>query len=90
MKRSELLKQNLTKDQDTELTIKKTLRDDERILKREQRAIEDSIEDLEIGLRDRLSAEAPLDKATVEVTFRNIQQKKELLSLYKQFREEYL
>lgn len=90
MKRSELLQENLTKDQDTDLAIKKVLQDDSRILKREQRQIEDEVEDLEVELRDRLSSTASLDKSVVLGIYSTIQAKKQQISLYKSFREEFL
>ena len=89
MKRTDLLKQSLTKDKNVELTVETAVSTDKRFLKREKRNIQDSIEDLEAELTKRLSAKEPLDKSTIEVTFQNIQGKKELLALYESFEETY-
>ena len=90
MKRNELLKQNLTEEKNVEVLVADVAEQDRRFLKREKRALEDAIEDLEVELKKRLSAKNPLDKSIVEVTYQAIKEKKELLNLYKSFENEHL
>lgn len=63
---------------------------DKKFLKRQKRAIQDLVEDLEDKLSLRMSSTEPLDKATVEVTFQQILEQKELLDTYSKFEEKYI
>lgn len=90
MKRNELLKQNLTEEKNVEVLVSDVAEQDRRFLKREQRALEDQIEDLQVELKKRLSSKSPLDKSTVEVTYGAIKTAKDSLKLYKEFQEEFI
>lgn len=90
MKRAESLKQSLTEDKNVEVTVKNALAADKKFLKRQKRTIQDLVEDLEDKLALRMSSTEPLDKATVEVTFQQILEQKELLDTYSKFEEKYI
>lgn len=90
MKRNELLKQNLTEEKNVEVLVSDVAEQDKRFIKREKRALEDQIEDLQVDLKKRLGAKTPLDKSTIEVTYQAIKTAKETLELYKEFEKEYL
>ena len=90
MKRNDLLKQNLTEEKNVEVLVSDVAEQDRRFLKREQRALEDQIEDLQVELKKRLSSKSPLDKSTVEVTYAAIKTAKDKLELYKEFDKEFV
>ena len=90
MKRSELLKENLTEEKNVDVLVSDVQEQDRRFIKREKRNLEDQIEDLAVELKKRLSSKTPLDKSTIEVTYQAIKDKKQILDTYKEFEKEYL
>ena len=90
MNRKELLELSLNEDKNVTNLVSSALNDDKKFIKRAKRNLEDEIEDLESELKNRLSSSTPLDKSVIEVTYSQINDKMETLSLYESFEEEYL
>ena len=88
--RKKLLKLSLNADKNVESLVTMTLEDDQKFIKRAKRNLEDEIEDLQSDLKKRLSANTPMDKSVVEVTYGQIKEKESLLSLYVDFEKDCL
>lgn len=89
MKRATLLQSGLTEEKNVQSVVATTVAKDQKFIKREKRNLEDSIEDDEEQLSQRLQSELPVDKSTIEVLYKGIQEKKEKLELYKAFETEF-
>lgn len=89
MKRATLLQSGLTEEKNVQSVVATTVAKDQKFIKREKRNLEDSIEDDEEQLSQRLQSELPVDKSTIEVLYKGIQEKKERLELYKAFETEF-
>jgi len=85
-----LLQASLTEQKNVDSVVEKTQKADEKFLKRAKRDLEDTIEELETQLEERLSSSTPLDKSTVENLFQSIVDNKAMLELYKEFEKEYI
>lgn len=90
MKRKDLLQENLTEEKNVKTLVDSTVGKDVKFVKRAKRDLEDEIEDSEEKLKERLSANTPIDKNTIEEIYGSIKEKKELLGVYKSFEKEYL
>lgn len=90
MKRQELLKVSLQEEKNVATVVENITAQDSKFLKRTKRDLEDKIEDLEESLKNRLSSQTPLDKATIEVTYSQLLETKATLDLYKKFEENYI
>jgi len=90
MNRKQLLENSLTEEKNVASLIETTVAADTKFLKREKRNLEDTVEDLEEQLKQRLSSNTSLDKSTVEVMFTKVKDAKALLATYKEFEETYV
>lgn len=90
MKRRELLQSNLTEEKNVKTVVDTTVAKDQKFLKRAKRDLEDEIEDAEESLKNRLSSDTAIDKATIEQVYGDIKVKKAKLQLYTDFEKEYL
>lgn len=90
MNRKELLELSLNEDKNVINLVDVAISEDKRFIKRTKRNLEDEIEDLQVGLKKRLSSNMPVDGSVVEVTYAKIAEVKERLNLYKSFESEYL
>lgn len=90
MKRQELLKVSLQEEKNVATVVENITAQDSKFLKRTKRDLEDKIEDLEESLKVRLSAQTPLDKSVIEVTYSQLLETKATLDLYKKFEENYI
>lgn len=90
MKRRSLLEVTLSEEKNVATVLNNTTNADAKFLKRTKRDLEDSLEDLQEKLQNRLASTEPLDKSVVEVLFNNIQNTKSLLNLYDTFEKEFI
>ena len=88
--RKELLKVSLNADKNVDSIVEALIAKDKKFIKRSKNALEVEIEDIEDNIEARLSSGDPIDKALIEVTYRELKDKKETLELYKSFKEDYL
>jgi hypothetical protein len=90
MNRKNLLEANLTEGQNVATVVTGVLAKDGKFLRKEKRNLEDSLEEAEEKLEERLTSNAPLDKSTVEVLFSNILDIEAKIKLYQKFEATFL
>jgi hypothetical protein len=90
MRRKNLLEANLTEGQNVATVVTGVLAKDGKFLRKEKRNLEDSLEEAEEKLEERLTSNAPLDKSTVEVLFSNILDIEAKIKLYQKFESTFL
>jgi asparagine synthetase A len=90
MKRKDFLKVSLSEENNVEVVVAKTVRADEKFIKRKIRAFQDDIEDLETELEKRLSTNTELDASTVENIYGRIRTLQNSIELYESFSNKYL
>jgi translation initiation factor 1 (eIF-1/SUI1) len=90
MKRKDFLKVSLSEENNVEVVVAKTVRADEKFIKRKIRAFQDDIEDLETELEKRLSTNTEIDSSTVENIYGRIRTLQTSIELYESFSKKYL
>jgi len=90
MNRRQALEGNLTEEKNVTTVVTTTLAKDAKALKKAKRDLEDSIEEAEDALEERLASSIPLDKSVVEVTYSKLKDLKATLAFYESFDKEFL
>ena len=90
MNRKQLLESAMTEEKNVSTLVASTLKRDTKVLSKAKRDLQDSLDEAEDALEQRLSADAPLDKSVVEVLFARIKDLKTSIKLYEEFEKEYL
>lgn len=90
MNRKALLQAGLTENKNVETLVASTLKQDKKILAKAVRDLDDSIEETEEALEERLTSNVALDKSVVEVTYKKLQDLKATKALYEAFTKEFL
>lgn len=72
------------------VAVKSLVAKDEKFIKRRIQDIERKIDDLKESLEERLQQDVAIDDSVILVTYAAIMQEEDNLSLYENFREEYL
>jgi hypothetical protein len=90
MNRRQLLASALTEEKNVSTLVATTIKKDNKVLSKAKRDLQDSLDEAEEALEQRLSTDAPLDKSVVEVLFAKVKNLKESIQLYEEFEKEYL
>ncbi len=90
MNRKVLLEKALTSNNNEASVVADTLDEDQDVLRKAKRDVEDSISETNKELKKRLSSVDVLDKSIVEVTFKKLQDLKATKALYEQFEKEFI
>lgn len=89
MKRLEFLKSSLSEGDNVEALATRLHKEDKRFLRRHTRELEDSLEDMEVELENRLRSDVAVDKATLDL-FSKMENIKEEIKTTKAFQEKYV
>lgn len=89
MKRLEFLKSSISEGDNVEALATRLQKEDKRFLRRYTRELEDSLEDTEVELENRLRADVAVDKATLDL-FSKMENIKEEIKTTKAFQEKYV
>lgn len=89
MNRKQLLESAMTEEKNVATVVTTTLKKDAKVLNKAKRDLEDTLDEVEESLEERLSSNVPLDKSVVEVLFAKRQHLRSLLDLYDEFEEAY-
>lgn len=89
MNRKQLLESAMTEEKNVATVVSTTLKKDAKVLSKAKRDLEDTLDEAEEVLEERLSSNVPLDKSVVELLFARIQDLKNTLDLYDAFNEMY-
>lgn len=89
MKRLEFLKSSLSEGDNVEALATRLQKEDKRFLRRHTRELEDSLEDMEVELENRLRSDVAVDKATLDL-FSKMENIKEEIKTTKSFQEKYV
>ncbi len=90
MKRKDYLESAMTEEKNVATVVATTLKKDIKVLNKAKRDLQDTLDEAEESLEERLSSSTSLDKSVVEVLFAKIKQLTTTIALYEEFEEKYL
>ena len=90
MKRKDQLESAITEEKNVATVVATTLKKDIKVLNKAKRDLQDTLDEAEESLEERLSSSTSLDKSVVEVLFAKIKQLTTTIALYEEFEEKYL
>ena len=90
MKRKDYLESAMTEEKNVATVVATTLKKDIKVLNKANRDLQDTLDEAEESLEERLSSSTSLDKSVVEVLFAKIKQLTTTIALYEEFEEKYL
>lgn len=90
MKRKDYLESAMTEEKNVATVVATTLKKDIKLFNKAKRDLQDTLDEAEESLEERLSSSTSLDKSVVEVLFAKIKQLTTTIALYEEFEEKYL
>jgi hypothetical protein len=90
MNRKQLLESAMTEEKNVSAVVSTTLKKDVKMLSKAKRDLQDALDEAEESLEERLSANTPLDKSVVEVSFARIKDLKASIKLYEDFEKQFI